>query len=282
MGSKARKASRGTIERAADVVRERAGSLSPRVAIVLGSGLGGLAESLSAAIEIPYADLPGFPATSVAGHAGQLIVGRLRGVPVILQSGRFHMYEGHELGVVTLPVRVFGALGVHTFIVTNAAGGIRPDAHPPLLMVITDHINMTGRNPLVGSVVHGEPRFPDMSVAYDAGLRSLARAVAEREGIPIEEGVYAGVLGPSFETPAEIRMLRQLGADAVGMSTVPEVIVARARGMRVLGISAISNLGSGITGQPLSHDEVLAAGKTVAASLERLVGGVVEEIGRPS
>jgi purine-nucleoside phosphorylase len=256
-------------------VRARLGDFRPRVAIVLGSGLGGLAEAVASPMRLPYGDIPGFPATTVVGHAGELVAGELDGVPVMLQSGRLHLYEGHEPGAVALPVRVFAELGAEILIVTNAAGGIRSDLRPPTLMLIADHVNLMWRNPLVGPVEQGEERFPDMAQPYDAELREATRDVAREKGIRLAEGVYAGVLGPSYETPAEIRMLERLGVDAVGMSTVPEVLAARARGLRVLGISSITNLAAGFAAAPLSHEEVLAAGRGLSSQLESLVGGVL-------
>ncbi len=257
-------------------IRQRVGSQRPSVAIVLGSGLGGLSGAVDDARIIPYGEIPGFPVPKVVGHSGELVVGTLEGVPVILQSGRFHMYEGHAPEVVVLPVRVFAELGVGTLIVTNAAGGIRHTFRPPTLMLIADHINLMWRSPLRGPVQAPEGRFPDMSEPYSRRLQRLAQEVAAAEGIGLETGVYVAVLGPSFETPAEVRMLGSLGADAVGMSTVPEVTVGRARGMDVLGISTISNFGAGLSPNPLSHEEVLEAGKAVAQDLERLVRGVVK------
>ncbi len=265
----------GALEVAVAFLRDRLGSFRPEISIVLGSGLGGLAYAVTDGQTIPYREIPGFPTPHVVGHSGELVYGQLEGVPVLLQSGRFHMYEGHASEIVALPVRVFAELGAGTLIVTNAAGGIRHTFRPPVLMLIADHINLMWRYPLQGPVVSGEERFPDMSEPYDRGLMELARRVARTEGIRLEEGVYVGVLGPSFETPAEVRMLRRIGADAVGMSTVPEVTVAQARGMQVLGISTISNFGAGLTPNPLSHEEVLEAGGLVARDLERLVRGVV-------
>lgn len=269
---------KGAIEEAASVVAGRLGKLKPRVAIVLGSGLGSVAEAVQSAIRIPYREIPGFPEPGAPGHKGELVAGTLEGVPLLVQSGRFHLYEGHAAHVAALPTRVFARLGVETLIVTNAAGGIRHTFRPPTLMLIADHINLMFRNPLVGPVVEGDQRFPDMSDPYDAGLRASARAVARAEGIPLEEGVYAALLGPSFETPAEIRMLERLGADAVGMSTAPEVIAARARGMRCLGFSSVTNAAAGLSAQKLSHVEVLEAGARVAGQLERLIRGVVTRL----
>jgi purine-nucleoside phosphorylase len=259
-------------------VQAALGGLVPRVAIVLGSGLGALADRVSDARRMPYSGIPGFHATTVSGHKGELVAGLLGGVPVIMQSGRFHMYEGHSAQVSALPTRVFATLGAEILIVTNAAGGIRRSFSPGTLMAISDHINLTGRNPLEGEVLPGESRFPDMTVAYDADLRRLARRVALSQGTHLAEGVYAALLGPTYETPAEIRMLERLGADAVGMSTAPETIVARARGMRVLGISTITNPAAGVSHGTLKHDEVMEVANQVAQKLAGLVEGVVAEL----
>jgi purine-nucleoside phosphorylase len=266
------------VDAAAEVVAARLGKLEPRVAIVLGSGLGSVADAVQSAIRIPYSAIPGFPEPGAPGHKGELVGGTLEGVPVVVQSGRFHLYEGHAADVAALPTRVFAALGVTTLVVTNAAGGIRHTFRPPTLMLIADHINLMFQNPLVGPVAQGDERFPDMSEPYDLALRTLAREVAQAERIPLEEGVYAALLGPSFETPAEIRMLQRLGADAVGMSTVPEVIAARARGIRCLGFSSITNVAAGLSAQKLSHVEVLDAGKRVAGHLEQLIRGVLRRL----
>ena len=266
----------GSLEsQAVAAVQERMGGLAPRVGIVLGSGLAALADVVEGAAAVPYADVPGMPQPTVPGHRAEFVAGRLGGVPVILQRGRLHLYEGHSPETAVFPVRLMAALGIETLIVTNAAGGIRPAMRPPALMLITDHLNLTGRSPLVGPSSPGEQRFPDMSAAYDPDLLSRAREIARAAGLTVHEGVYAGLLGPSFETPAEIRMFATLGADAVGMSTVLEVIAARARGVRVLGISTITNPAAGISDRPLNHEEVLAAGKAVARDLETLVRGVV-------
>jgi len=259
-------------------MRERLGGLEPRVGIVLGSGLAGLSDAVDATSVIPYADIPGMPQPTVPGHRGEFVAGTLEGVPVILQRGRLHMYEGHPPETAVLPVRLMATLGIEVLIITNAAGGIRPDWPPPSLMLISDHLNLTGRSPLIGPVGDGEERFPDMSNAYDPALRTLAHEVARAAGVVLHEGVYAGLLGPSFETPAEIRMLASLGAQAVGMSTVLEVIAARARGVRVLGISTITNPAAGITDRPLDHQEVLDAGQAVARDLEMLVRGVLRGV----
>ena len=263
------------IAHATDTVTAALGGRKPQVAIVLGSGLGRLAERIEEPVRIGYADIPGFHVPTVQGHKGELVAGTLAGVPVIAQSGRFHMYEGHAATDAVLPVRVFATLGATTLIVTNAAGGIRRSFGPGTLMLISDHINLTGRNPLEGPVLAGETRFPDMTVAYDAELRATARRLAAEQGTTLDEGVYCALLGPTYETPAEVRMLDRLGVDAVGMSTVPEVIVARARGMRCLGISTITNAAAGTTTALLSHADVMDVANQVTEKLTRLVEGVV-------
>ena len=264
---------------AAEAVRGRLSAAldgeTPVAAIILGSGLGGLAKQIAGAATVQFGDVPGFPAAAVAGHAGALIAGRLANRPVIALAGRFHVYEGHDVRLAALPVRVMRALGARTLIVTNAAGGVRRTFRPGDLMLLDDHINLTFRNPLIGSVEQGEERFPDMSAPYDRDLRLLAREVALEAGIPVQEGVYAALLGPAYETQAEVRMLERLGADAIGMSTVPEVIVARALGMRVLGISCITNLACGLSSTPPSHEEVLVTAAAAAVRLERIVSAVV-------
>lgn len=268
---------------AADAIRSRVqsvhGQTGPVAAIILGSGLGGLAKRITNSVAIPFADIPGFPAATVVGHAGALIAGRLAGRPVLALAGRFHMYEGHDVRLAALPVRVMHGLGARTLIVSNAAGGVRRTFRPGDLMLIDDHINLMFRNPLIGPVESGEPRFPDMSAPYDRELQAVARAVALAAGIPLQEGVYAGLLGPAYETPAEVQMLERIGADATGMSTVPEVVIARALDMRVLGISCITNLACGLTATPPSHEEVLLVAGEAAARLERIVTGVVERLG---
>lgn len=264
---------------AAAYIQKRAAQ-SPKIGLVLGSGLGVLAEQMTRAVKIPYGDIPSFPISTVPGHAGQLVLGKLGGNDVVTMQGRFHYYEGYALSEVTFPVRVMHELGVETVIVTNAAGGINESFESGDLMLIRDHINFTFRNPLIG---RNEPewgaRFPDMSEAYDRTLRKLAREVASEQGIRLQEGVYAGVTGPSYETPAEIRMLRTLGGDAVGMSTVPEVIVARHMGMRVLGISCITNMAAGVLDQPLSHEEVMETAERVRGTFMTLVTEIVGKIG---
>ena len=260
---------------AADAVRERLGARRPRIAVVAGSGLGFLADRLGDAVRIPYAEIPGFPQPTVQGHAGELVAGTLAGREVIVQSGRFHLYEGHPPSVVTFPVRVFAELGADTLVVTNAAGGIRRTFVSGGIMLISDHINFTGVSPLTGPPLSGEERFPDMSEPYDAELRVAAREVAREIGIGMEEGVYIGLLGPSYETPAEIRAFEHWGADAVGMSTVLEVVAARARGMRCVGFSTVTNAAAGISATTLSHAEVMEVADRVKDDLGRLVEGVI-------
>jgi purine-nucleoside phosphorylase len=263
---------------AASLIGEQLGGCHPRIAIILGSGLGQLADRIERATNIPYADIPGFPSSTVVGHAGRLIAGSIEACDVVALSGRFHLYEGHSAATAGLPVRVAHALGARVLFVSNAAGGIRATLRPGDLMLIDDHINLMWRNPLIGPVVDGDERFPDMSAPYDRELLSILREVALDAGLPVAEGVYAAVLGPSYETPAEVRMLRWMGADAVGMSTIPEVLTARALGMRVAGVSCITNHAAGMTGQPLSHHEVLEIGERVKETFERLVRGFVGRV----
>ena len=265
------------IDAALRAVRTRT-ELVPDVAIILGTGLGGLAEEVRVEARIPYGEIPGFPLSTVESHAGQLLVGSLAGKRVVAMQGRFHRYEGYTSQQIGFPVRVLHALGATTLVVSNACGGMHPLWSPGDLMLIADHINLMWKNPLIGPVAPGDARFPDMSDPYDGGLRKIARAVARDARIPLEEGVYAGLLGPSYETPAEVRMLQRIGADAVGMSTVPEVIAARARGMRCLGFSTITNLAAGLSAQPLSHAEVLEVGTRVAGQLGSLIKGVLREL----
>jgi purine-nucleoside phosphorylase len=264
--------------RAAEAIRQRIGSSTPVAGIILGSGLGGLAQRIADPVDVPFAEVPGFPSATVVGHAGKLIGGTLAGRPVVALAGRFHMYEGHDAALAGFPVRVLHALGVPTLFVSNAAGGIRRTFRAGDLMLIRDHINLMFRNPLIGALEPGDTRFPDMSTPYDDDLCAQLRMHAVQLGIPLQEGVYAGLLGPTYETPAEVRMLATLGADAVGMSTVPEVIVARAIGMRVAGISCVTNLASGISPHALSHAEVIETTTRVAMQfeslVERFVGGL--------
>ena len=270
---------RVAVETAADAIRGRLGGRVPEVAIVLGSGLGPLARRLADPVRLPYREIPGFPSTTVVGHDGELVAGSLGGRMVLAQSGRFHLYEGHEPQVVAMPVRVFATLGIRTLLLTNAAGGVRRTFSRGALMMIADHVNLAFRNPLIGAVWSGEERFPDMSDPYDPALRALAREVARERGIRLEEGVYFQFLGPTYETASEVRMAERLGADAVGMSTAVEVIAARARGMRCLAFSTITNPAAGITGERLAHAEVMEVALRVAGDLERLVEGVVARLG---
>lgn len=251
----------------------------PEVALVLGSGLGALADTIEAGTSVDYGELPGMKSSAVVGHAGRFRTGRLCGRSVIAMQGRVHLYEGHSPAHVVLGVRLMLRLGARTLIVSNAAGGIRGDLRPGTLMVIDDHLNLTGQNCLVGphDAALG-PRFPDMSSAYDPALRACARRVADAAQLPVTSGVYAGLLGPSYETPAEIRMLRALGADAVGMSTVLEVIAARHMGARVLGVSCITNLAAGLSQQPLSHSEVEQTARRSGEDFVRLIEGVLTEL----
>ena len=257
--------------KAAQAIGKRAAGRQPAVAVILGSGLGGLASAIENAVRIPFGDIPGFPEATVVGHEGAAIVGEIGGRAVVALSGRFHMYEGHPAALAAFPVRVFHAMGVRELFVSNAAGGISSRLAVGDLMMISDHLNLMGANPLVGPIEEGETRFPDMTDAYDPGLRKVMRTTAEALDVPLREGVYAGLLGPSYETPGEVKMLRLLGADAVGMSTVPEVIMARALGIRVAGISCITNAAAGVTGSALSHAEVLDTTRRVSGAFEALV-----------
>jgi purine-nucleoside phosphorylase len=262
-------------EQAAQVVLDRVPGVIPRIGLVLGSGLGGLADRFGSAEAIPYSDLPGFPEPAVEGHAGVLVLGTLAGVPVVAMRGRAHLYEGHAVREATFPIRVLAALGVRGLFLSNAAGAINPGFMPGDLMAIRDHINLMGRNPLVGTVVPGDPRFPDLSAAWDPELRLVLHEASQSTGVALREGVYAAVLGPSFETPAEVRMLEGLGADAVGMSTVPELITARARGVRCFGVSCLTNYAAGIGSQPLDHEEVIETTERVADQFQNLVTAAV-------
>jgi purine-nucleoside phosphorylase len=248
------------------------------MALILGSGLGGLADRIESAISIPFRAIPGFPPASVPGHAGRFVAGTLGARPVIVAAGRYHLYEGHSVETVALPTRVLHACGVRTLFVSNAAGGINRTMRAGDLMIIEDHLNLMSRTPLAGPARAGETRFPDMSAPYDAALIRVLREAALDTGIAIASGVYAALLGPSYETPAEIRMLERLGADAVGMSTVPEVLAARALGMRVAGVSCITNVAAGLSNRPLSHAEVLETAARAGASFERLATAFVERV----
>lgn len=264
-----------TLEGAVKHIQSAAGGLVPKLGVVLGSGLGGLVDAMEGRIEIPYRDIPGFAQSTVAGHAGQLVLGTLGGVPMAAMQGRVHLYEGYDLAEVVFPIRVLVKLGVEGVVVTNAAGSVNPSFDEREIMLITDHLNLSTMNPLVGK---NDPdvgvRFPDMSTAYDAEYLKVARIVAADMGLKVQEGVYAGLLGPSYETPAEVRMLHVLGGDAVGMSTVNEVIAARHMGARVLGISCISNKGAGLSSTPLNHEEVKEAGQALQGKVIDLVRGV--------
>jgi purine-nucleoside phosphorylase len=262
---------RDAARKAADAIRSKSNGFTPQVAIVLGSGLGGLANDIENAIRVSYEDIPGFPTPTVVGHAGEVVLGRLGGKPVAALAGRFHMYEGHSPQLAGFPVRVMKELGAEIYFASNAAGGIRRDLAAGDLMIIDDHLNLTGQNPLIGPVEEGDERFPDMSAPYDAELRDRLKAAAKKIGIDVKEGVYAWLPGPSFETRAEVRMLEKIGADAVGMSTVPEVIVARAMGMRAAGVSCIANAASGVTDAPVLHTDVLEVTARAAKSFQSLV-----------
>ena len=249
------------------------------IGVILGSGLGDYAEALEDAVKLPYSEIPGFPRSTVAGHAGMWCCGTLHGKRVVMMQGRFHYYEGYGMKDVTLPVRVMQKIGVKTLIVTNAAGGVNLGYHPGELMVIGDMFSLTAQNPLIGPNLDAfGPRFPDMSCAFDKELRALAHECANEQGFALREGVYAQMTGPTYETPAEIRMLRTLGADAVGMSTVPEVIVARHGGMRVLGISCITNMAAGILDQPLNHAEVTETANRVKGQFRNLLDRIIEKM----
>lgn len=266
------------VQGAASFIRTRT-KVAPRIALILGSGLGALAGEIAADATIPYAEIPSFPRSTVEGHAGQLVLGQLEGKPVVAMAGRVHFYEGYTLAEVVFPIRVMRALGAGVLIVSNAAGGINRQWHAGDLMIIADHINFMGSNPLIGPNDPAlGPRFPDMSAAYDRALAELAERVALAEGLQIRKGVYIGVSGPSYETPAELRMLGRWGADAVGMSTVPEVIAARHMGMRVLGITAITDMATGEQVAAVTHEEVIAVAKQVEPKFIRLVKRVVREM----
>jgi purine-nucleoside phosphorylase len=266
------------LDEAARIVLERA-PRPPKVGVVLGSGLGAFAQGMTERVVIPYAGIPGFPPPGVAGHSGELVLGSVRGVSVACLSGRVHLYEGHPPHKVVFGVRLLAALGCSVVLLTNAAGGIRPGLRPRALLLLRDHVNFTGTNALVGPNEPPFPRFPDMTAAYDPRCRELAHETARAEGLELDEGVYAGVLGPSYETPAEIRMLGMLGADAVGMSTVLEVVALRHRGVRVGAVSVITNMAAGLSSAPLDHTDVQATGAASRDRLERLLSGWIERLG---
>ena len=268
-----------SVKEASDAVLDRVGGEQPEVALVLGSGLGGLADELEDARAIPYAEIPGFAEATVSGHAGRLVVGRLAGKRVVVLQGRLHLYEGHSAGRVAFPVRVVGMMGATRLILTNAAGGIHPDFRPGDVVRIVDHINLSGETPLTGpNDERLGPRFPDMSAAYDPALGALFDRVAAELGERVHRGVYAFLRGPSYETPAEIRMLRTLGADLVGMSTVPETIVAVHMGLSVLGISLVANAAAGLSPHRLSHEEVERTARASGERLARLLRAFIERL----
>jgi len=264
-------------ERAAQMIRARAGDVA--VAIVLGSGLGAFADDLTDAVTIPYAEIPGFARSTVEGHAGRLVIGKTGNVAIAAMQGRFHFYEGYSLEQVTFPTRVLKLLGVHTLVLTNAAGTLNIEFTPGSLMVISDHLNLLGDNPLRGqNDERFGPRFPDLSSVYTPELQTLVIDEARAMGLEMRRGVYASLAGPSYETPAEIHMMRTLGADAVGMSTVPEAIVARHMSMRVLGISCITNLAAGVSDEPIDHSQVMATGERVRAQFSELLKRILPRL----
>lgn len=276
-----RLASTGLYERAehaARTIRARL-TLEPRIAMVLGSGLGGFADDFDEAVRIPYEEIPGFPRSTVEGHSGRLVVGKVDGVPVLAMQGRVHYYEGYSLEEVTFPVRTFKLLDIKSLVLTNAAGGINVQLTQGALMVISDHLNLMGDNPLLGpNDERFGPRFPDMSAVYSPELQELVVEEAKAIGVEVRRGIYGGLSGPSYETPAEIHLLRNLGADAVGMSTVPEAIVARHMNLEVLGISCITNMAAGLGDQPIDHAEVMATGDRVRGTFTQLLRRVVNRI----
>jgi len=276
-----RMASTGIYERAEHatrLIRART-TVEPRIAIVLGSGLGGFADDFEDAVGIPYEDIPGFVRSTAQGHAGRLVIGKIDGIPVLAMQGRVHYYEGYSLEEVTFPIRTFGLLGIKTLALTNAAGGINVQLTQGALMVISDHVNLMGVNPLRGpNDERFGPRFPDMSAVYAAELQELVIDEAKAIGVEVRRGIYGALSGPSYETPAEIHLLRNLGADAVGMSTVPEAIVARHMGLEVVGISCITNMAAGISDEPINHEEVMATGDAVRETFTELLRRVIVAI----
>lgn len=269
------------IDEAADAVRKRT-SYKPRVAMILGSGLNGLADSVQKPDFIPFGELPHMPVSTVEGHKGRLVIGELEGQTVFVMQGRIHFYEGYTMGQVTLPIRIMQRLGIEMLFVTNAAGGVNPNFAPGDVMLITDNLNligMTGNNPLFGpNLDEIGPRFPDMSQVYDRELMNRARKAATEENVPLQEGVYCCLSGPSFEGPADLRFLRMAGADAVGMSTVPETIVARHGGMRVMGLSGISNKANLDGSTVTTHEEVIEAGKVITPKVEKIIRGILRSL----
>jgi len=274
------KAAVARIDEAVAFIGEKA-KLRPSVGLVLGSGLGAFATTLEKAVRIPYREIPHFPVSTAVGHAGELVIGLSQGTPVAVMAGRVHAYEGYSQEQVVFPVRVLGRLGVRVLILTNAAGSVNVNYKPGELMVLSDHINLTGANPLLGPNLDalGE-RFPDMSEVYDARLRDLAEKACMKAGVPVRHGVYLALSGPSYETPAEIKAFRTLGADAVGMSTVPEAIAARHLKLRVLGISCLTNMAAGVSKKPLDHKEVLEVGERVKSGLLDALARIVDTAGK--
>ncbi len=265
-------------EHAARIIRSRT-TETPRVAIVLGSGLGGFADDFDEPVGIPYEEIPGFARSTAEGHAGRLVIGKVDQVPLVAMQGRVHFYEGYSLEQVTFPIRAFKLLGIKTLILTNAAGGVNVQLTQGALMVLSDHLNLMGDNPLRGpNDSRFGPRFPDLTSAYSPELQEIAVEEAKALGVEIRRGIYAALSGPSYETPAEIHLLRALGADAVGMSTVPEVIVARQMNIEVLGISCITNMAAGISDQPINHEEVMATGDRVRETFTQLLRRVVSRV----
>src|SRR5687768_6690156 len=265
-------------EHATRIIRART-NVEPRIAVVLGSGLGGFADDFEEAVSIPYEDIPGFMRSTAQGHAGQLVVGKVDTVPLLAMKGRIHYYEGYSLEEVTFPMRTFNLLGIKTVILTNAAGGINVQLQQGALMVLSDHLNLMGANPLRGpNDERFGPRFPDMSTVYSPDLQELVVEEAKAIGVEVRRGIYGGLSGPSYETPAEIHLLRTLGVDAVGMSTVPEAIVARHMDMEVLGISCITNMAAGISDEPIDHAEVMATGDRIRDTFTELLRRVVGRI----
>lgn len=267
------------IDQVAMQIKSKIGKYNPKIGLILGSGLGGMAEAIKDPIVIPYEEIEGFPHSTVAGHAGQLVVGKLNGVDVLCMQGRVHFYEGHSPAILALVVRSYARLGIETMILTNAAGSLNIDMGPGSLMCISDHINLSGCNPLIGpNDEKVGPRFPDMSEAYDANLRKKLFVAAEQEGVIINTGVYVMTSGPNFETPAEVRMFKMLGGDAVGMSTVPETMVAVHAGMKVLGVSVITNLGAGLTADKMTHEETITQANEAGKKLQKVLTRLVKEI----
>lgn len=270
---------REQVDEAARAVRQRIGGVEPAVGLVLGSGLGAFADELTARVDIPYGDIPHWPVSTAVGHAGKLVSGLLGATPVLVMAGRAHLYEGYSARRVSFPTRVLQALGVHSLVLTNAAGGINLSYSQGALVAISDHINLQGTNPLIGpNEDDWGPRFPDMSEAYSKEYRALAREAAAALGFALPEGVYAALAGPSYETPAEIRYLRAIGADLVGMSTAPEAIVANHMGMKVLAISCVTNMAAGVLDQKIDHEEVLETGRQVRTRFTALLKAVVPRL----